>query len=110
MPSTPSVKRMPHDGIQRQSNACCQPAFAGIERPPQPERDDELDGEDERRQRGAADRGAGRDLVLAVAPTRAPRTRTSAAPSSGMISSAGQDPVVVADGEQKARASRLAEG
>ena len=45
------------------STTDCQSTLAGIEAPPQPERDDELDGEGEQREHARRARRAAADLV-----------------------------------------------
>ena len=74
MPSMPSVKRTPHVGIHATSTAACQPVPRRIERPPEPERDDELD--DERQQRDPA--RAARRRVELRRPRRRRRSRQRA--------------------------------
>ena len=64
MPSTPSVKRTPHDGIHGRSNALLPAVEARVERPPEPEREHELEREDGSVASAARTaRRAGRDLV-----------------------------------------------
>ena len=64
MPSTPSVKRMPHEGIHDESSTACHMA-PRVVAPPQPERHDELDRERHQRHHARRAGRAGRDLVFA---------------------------------------------
>ena len=102
MPSTPSVKRMPHDGIHAQSTTDCQPAIAGSKLHQSPSETTNSTANVTQREHARRAGRAGRDFVLGRGRiVRRPCTQIATAPSSGMSRSAGRIQLLVADGRQK---------
>ena len=91
MPSTPSVKRTPHDGIHAHVDRRLPAGVRRIEAPPEPDRDDELEAKVSSAMPRGLRRHAAHDLVASrAAAHRAPWNQITAAPASGMINSAGR--------------------
>src|SRR5687768_6900974 len=89
MPSRPSVKRIPHDGIQARSKECCQRSSAGSNDHHRPsDRTNSIAKNRVASVRGP--RAAPETTSSSPSAPRRPVNRTSSAPTTGIASSVGR--------------------